>query len=131
VNESLISDRNVTNARIRDLNAALKALCSGEARCVFVDVAISLVDASGNLSAAFQDGDGVHLNSAGNRIWVDELRIAVRKAQHISPPHGVHMSQLPNRLMQGLFEHIKRRPNYTERSEFRDGEIRPVHEGLV
>jgi lysophospholipase L1-like esterase len=41
-----------------------------------------LVDAGGNLSPTLQDGDGIHLNSAGNRIWIDELRNAIGKALH-------------------------------------------------
>jgi len=91
VNESLQSAGIVTNARIRDLNALLEALCSENKRCLFVDVGSSLVDASGNLSPAMQVGDGVHLNGAGNRVWIDELRIAVRKAQQGGPANGRHL----------------------------------------
>ena len=94
VNEAMMAPGNVTNARIRDLNASLKTLCSEDSRCVFVDVGSSLVDAGGNLSAAFQDGDGVHLNNAGNRILIDELRIAVRKAQQGGPANGSQSSRL-------------------------------------
>lgn len=71
------------NARIREFNASLKALCSGDPRCVFVDPTNRLVDAEGNLAAALQDGDGVHPNSDGNRIWIEELRTAVQKARSI------------------------------------------------
>ena len=81
VNEPIYGPSEVNNVRILDLNTALKALSSRDARCVFVDVGSSLVDASGNLSAAFQDGDGIHLNGVGNRIWIDELRNAITKAQ--------------------------------------------------
>ncbi|MGE5297183.1 MAG: GDSL-type esterase/lipase family protein [Solirubrobacterales bacterium] len=82
VNESLLpaSDQGA-NARILGLNARLKALCAGDSRCVFVDAGSRLVDSEGNLSPSLQDGDGVHLNSDGNRIWIEELRAAVRKAQ--------------------------------------------------
>ena len=93
VNEAMMAPGKVTNARIRDLNASLKTLCSEDARCVFVDVGSSLVDAGGNLSTAFQDGDGVHLKNAGNRIWIDELRIAVRKAQQGGPVNGSQPSR--------------------------------------
>ena len=35
------------------------------------------VNQTGNLSAAFQAGGGIHLNAAGNRIWIGELRKAI------------------------------------------------------
>ena len=88
VNEPVYGPSDVNNARILDLNVALKTLCSDDARCVFVDVGDSLVDASGNLSTALQDGDGIHLNAAGNRIWIDELRKAINKAQQVVSPNG-------------------------------------------
>ncbi len=84
VNEGLLSPpEKSVNARIREFNASLKALCSGDPRCVFVDPTSRLVDAEGNLAAALQDGDGVHPNSDGNRIWIEELRTAVQKARSI------------------------------------------------
>lgn len=84
VNEPLLpaSDRGA-NARISGLNAGLKALCEGDARCVFMDAGPRLVDSEGNLSTTLQDGDGVHLNCEGNRIWIEELRAAVRTARSI------------------------------------------------
>jgi len=86
VNERLLSPPDESAiARIRDFNALLEALCSADLRCVFVDPANRLVDADGNLAAALQDGDGVHPNSDGNRIWIDELRAALQKARaHVS-----------------------------------------------
>lgn len=88
VNEPVYGRSEVNNGRILELNAALKVLWSEDARCIFVDVRGSLVDASGNLSTAFQDGDGIHLNAAGNRIWIDELRQAINKAQQVVSPNG-------------------------------------------
>jgi lysophospholipase L1-like esterase len=81
VNERVFPHAAIANARIRDLNVSLAALCKADPRCLFADAGGSLVDASGNLAAAFQDGDGVHLNSAGNRVWAGELRHAIEKAQ--------------------------------------------------
>jgi len=84
VNERLLpaSDRGA-NARIQSFNARLKALCEGDSRCVFLDAGPRLVDSEGNLSTPLQDGDGVHPNSDGNRIWIEELRAAVRTAQSL------------------------------------------------
>jgi len=84
VNERLlpVSDRGA-NVRIQGFNARLKALCEGDSRCVFVDPCPHLVDSEGNFATPLQDGDGVHPNSDGNRIWIDELRTAIRKAQSV------------------------------------------------
>lgn len=82
VNEDIYSNPSiVNNARITDLNASLKVLCSTDLRCIFVDARRRLIDANGNLSTAFQDGDGIHLNAVGNRIWIEELRDGLSKAQ--------------------------------------------------
>ncbi len=82
VHEAMMSPRPVTNARIRDLNLALGALCAGDARCVFVDAGKDLMDAGGQLSALVQVGDGIHLNSTGNRIWSDALRPVIERARN-------------------------------------------------
>ncbi len=81
LNESIYVRSDVNNARIRELNDMLKTLCSQDARCVFVDIGSRLVDVAGNLLTEFHDGDGIHLNASGNRIWIDELRNAVSKAK--------------------------------------------------
>jgi lysophospholipase L1-like esterase len=64
----------VNNRRIREVNQALRELSAKDPRCVFVDAGSQLVDAKGELKAEFQDGDGIHLNPAGNRIWIEALR---------------------------------------------------------
>jgi hypothetical protein len=50
-----------------------------------VDIGSRLIDSTGNPSVTFQDADGVHLNSAGNRIWIEELRAVVKKARKDIP----------------------------------------------
>lgn len=84
LNESVAVRSNVNNARICELNEELKMLCIFDKRCVFVDIGRRLVDASGNLSTNFHDGDGIHLNAEGNQIWIDELRKAISKVQQVS-----------------------------------------------
>jgi len=95
VNEPVYGPSVVTNARIRELNTALKALCASDPRCQFVDAGPRLVDASGNLEERLQDGDGIHLNAAGNAIWIAELGVAVatargrpRNSRDAGQPHG-------------------------------------------
>lgn len=89
VSERTYSQHSVVNkARIADLNASLRNLCSADPRCTFVDPYSRLVDADGNLLAALDDGDGIHLNAAGNRIWIDALRDGLNKAQQGGPANG-------------------------------------------
>jgi lysophospholipase L1-like esterase len=75
-----------TNERVREINVALEALCTEHKRCVFVDIGSKLFDTRGNILMTFYEADGVHLNSAGNGIWIEELRVAVRKIRQDNPP---------------------------------------------
>jgi len=70
-------------SRIRDLNSSIENLATADNRLFFVDAGPLLVDASGNLADKYHDGDGVHLNSEGNTIWIDALRAGIKKAQRI------------------------------------------------
>lgn len=68
------------NRRSRELNSSLKTLCATQRpNCIFVDPSSKLIDSSGNLIKKYHEGDGVHLNGAGNSIWIKELKEAVRK----------------------------------------------------
>ncbi|MBL9135284.1 MAG: hypothetical protein JNK85_05425 [Verrucomicrobiales bacterium] len=71
----------VSNARIAELNTLLRDQCAAFARCVFVDAKPRLVDSDGNLQATLEDGDGIHLNAAGNRIWSEVLRDGLLQAR--------------------------------------------------
>ena len=82
VDERIYAPRlGVKNARIAEFNRLLKTLCLQHSQCVFVDPGNRLADQTGNLSAAFQAGGGIHLNAAGNRIWIDDLRKAIGTIQ--------------------------------------------------
>ncbi len=62
------------NQRIAGLNPQLAKLCAERPYCVFVDIGDQLRDQSGRLAARYHDGDGLHLNSAGNALWIAALR---------------------------------------------------------
>ena len=62
------------NGRIRTINVQLGALCAETPYCAFVDIGDQLRDASGQLSQRYHDGDGLHLNSAGNAIWIAAIK---------------------------------------------------------
>lgn len=71
----------VSNARIAELNQLLRDQCAAFPRCVFVDARSQLVDSDGNLRSSLEDGDGIHLNAAGNRIWSEVLRVGLQQAR--------------------------------------------------
>ncbi|MCC7376670.1 MAG: hypothetical protein IT581_18570 [Verrucomicrobiales bacterium] len=71
----------VTRERITGLNQLLRDVCAAFPRCVFVDAGPQLVDTDGNLQANLEDGDGIHLNAAGNQIWSAVLRAGLQKAR--------------------------------------------------
>ncbi len=64
-----------SNGRIKSLNIKLKKLCSNDLRCRYIDSGGRLQDNSGNLRADYHLGDGVHLNPAGYRVWINELKL--------------------------------------------------------
>ena len=83
----------ITNARIHDLNQALRGLCAAHPRCVFADAGAKLADQTGNLQKALQyRGDGIHLNSDGYRLWIDTLRNAIAEAKGISSHYFAYRS---------------------------------------
>ena len=70
------------NTRIKELNSGLQVLCETQsAKCTFIDPGAKLIDSSGNLGKEFVDGDGLHLNGAGNSVWIKELKEAIEKAR--------------------------------------------------
>lgn len=62
-----------TNADIAAANTVLEQVCQARSGCRFVRTGHSLVDASGNLDPRYYTRDGLHLNSAGYRLWRAEL----------------------------------------------------------
>lgn len=65
------------NARIKSLNKGLAQVCADDARCRFVDIGGELVDAEGMLNPELHDGDGLHLNAAGNAVLIRALKDAL------------------------------------------------------
>jgi lysophospholipase L1-like esterase len=68
------------NAYAERLNAGLRELCAAHPGCRFVDLAVRLVDASGNLVASAHDGDGLHLSRVGHDIYWSEIYRAVERS---------------------------------------------------
>jgi lysophospholipase L1-like esterase len=67
------------NEEIAKLDKAIKALCDARPSCSFLDLRSRFADESGNLAAAFDWGDGLHLNAAGYRIAIDALRAEIAR----------------------------------------------------
>lgn len=116
IDERVYADFQGINARIKELNHDLRVVCNTERpRCTFVDPGSKFIDSSGNLRKDYADGDGLHLNGAGNSIWIQELKEAIQKAQpraqEIPESPGTHLVVLPG----GVFaEHGKNINNEIE-----------------
>jgi lysophospholipase L1-like esterase len=67
---------------IERFNSELRRLASEREMVMFVDSSKGLdVDLDGRLDESLHDGDGVHLNSAGNTVWASNLREAIQSHQ--------------------------------------------------
>ena len=64
----------VRNSDIRSINKLLHDSCSMYANCHFLDCTERFIDFSGNLQSQFHVGDGIHLNSNGYGIWIENLK---------------------------------------------------------
>ncbi|HFD87885.1 MAG TPA: hypothetical protein ENJ35_09455 [Gammaproteobacteria bacterium] len=73
------------NRQIDKLNGQLREICYSDNRCTFVDISNGLKDASGNLATGLQDGDGLHLGTKGNAIWIEALRKVVAEVAKPQP----------------------------------------------
>lgn len=62
------------NKRIDILNLAVAEVCSSMKHCHFIDIATKLKDCEGNLSVHYHEGDGIHLNNEGYRIYNDAIK---------------------------------------------------------
>ena len=63
--------------RIVDLNTDLKNLAESIESTIFLDSGALMQDGEGRLKRALHIGDGVHLNAAGNEIWINSLKKAL------------------------------------------------------
>lgn len=81
LDEKLFPDCRGWNQRIQALNTDLKAFCDRSRSHFFVDAGPLLLNGQGNLATEFHDGDGIHLNSKGNSIWIGELRRTLKNVQ--------------------------------------------------
>ena len=65
------------NARVKALNAQLRALCSQRQHCEFLDIQALFASADDSLSDAYSQRDGLHLNVFGYQRWTALLREAL------------------------------------------------------
>jgi len=65
---------------ISELNSKLKTLTDGRERVIFVNATGAVdTDDDGRLDLSLHTGDGVHLNSTGNKVWAAILRDAIKR----------------------------------------------------
>lgn len=72
--------RAVTNEKIADVNARMAEICAARPQCRFVDQPASLRGSDGGLRDDAHEGDGLHLNGRGARLWAAVLSAAVKEA---------------------------------------------------
>jgi lysophospholipase L1-like esterase len=66
----------------RDIEAA----CRTRPRCLYLPPPDAPVDKSGQLPEAANIGDGVHLSTAGYRLWAAQLREAIARTEYSTRP---------------------------------------------
>jgi lysophospholipase L1-like esterase len=66
------------NSRIRDLNSELQVMCMKTPNYLYIDAGKALSNNQGFLDKRYHNGDGIHLNSDGNRVWIEELKKGVK-----------------------------------------------------
>lgn len=72
--DEVILNASSFNERIRNLNKDLEELCTSSRRLYFLDTTNQLIDPDGGLAGKFHIGDGIHLNSFGNAVWITRLK---------------------------------------------------------
>lgn len=75
------SSRGRTNKRIKKLNSKIKFWTEKYDNIHYLDTGQTLIDANGNLADEFHIGDGLHLNSQGYDVWIQQLKVAINNAQ--------------------------------------------------
>ena len=95
VNEDIRGDsQERNNNRIIELNSKLKIFTEKFNNLFFVDSGRQLIDKKGNLAGQFHEGDGVHLNSRGNSIWIRTLQKMLKNVQKDLVHGGIHSDLL-------------------------------------
>ncbi|NOQ62894.1 MAG: GDSL family lipase [Methyloprofundus sp.] len=72
--DEVLRDRAGLNDSIKKLNDHLSDICRKSQRLHFLNISKLVINSRGNLSRSFHIGDGIHLNSLGNQIWISELK---------------------------------------------------------
>jgi len=78
VNYKLSAYQDEIKLRISFINKYIESLCNERKNCQYLDTNKYLADINGNLKEDYHRGDGLHLNSAGNRIWGDLINNAIK-----------------------------------------------------
>ena len=62
---------------VNTVNTELDQLCASSPRIECLNAGTSLADDNGQLKRQYHTGDGLHLNARGNKIWLQQLRLAI------------------------------------------------------
>lgn len=100
INSLISPDENVRDPkqcwkeRIQALNLGLKTLTSTAENLFYVNVNQLLRDDQGNLKKDYHVGDGLHLNSKGNEMWINALQKKLDNIQNITSEKGVEVAKV-------------------------------------
>ena len=64
---------------ITKVNLGLDELCTGDPNTHCLDAGQKLANSAGQLDKRYHLGDGLHLNAAGNAIWLEQLESLINK----------------------------------------------------
>jgi lysophospholipase L1-like esterase len=78
VDEKLLGVKGL-NTTILEINQKLRHFCMEDERLQCTGIGAKLMNGAGQLSSSFHIGDGLHLNSAGNKLWIEKLKIQIIK----------------------------------------------------
>ncbi len=81
--DELVSKNMGFNERILKLNKGLSKICVKNPRLYLLDIGPLITASNGNLLNSYNIGDGIHLNSLGNEIWISNLKKWVLKINSI------------------------------------------------
>lgn len=73
------------NERVRSVNASLAAFAAERARVTYLNTYDALADSEGYLPEKYHLGDGLHLTSEANRLWLSQLAQVLDGAEAVSP----------------------------------------------
>ena len=75
--DEIASKRIGINNRIREINDSLDSICATRNRLHFLNISPFVTGSNGDLLPKYHIGDGLHLSTQGNNIWISNLKKSI------------------------------------------------------